>query len=164
MQRRHLLTTLLAGLGACATPSAAPPLLLRLAPTALGRRLALAQQLRIFAGGAEYQFEALLEADEEALLLALLAFGQPLVRLRWDGTALTQQAAPGWPAAVSAERILSDLVLVLWPAAAITAALPPEWTLQHDGTSRELRWRSATVQRVRYDTPRRTELEHCALG
>jgi hypothetical protein len=169
MQRRNVLAAscaaLWVGVVGCAMPAPAPPaLLLQLPPAALGRRLALSQQLRIWAGGHEFQFEALLEADAETLQLALLAFAQPVARLRWDGSSLTQHTAPGWPKAVSAERVLSDLVLALWPAAAVAAALPPDWSLQHDASSRELRWRGSVVQRVHYDEPQRVRLEHLVLG
>ncbi len=167
MQRRALLGCMPAVLAGCATPppsATAPALLLRLPPASLGRRLALAQRLHVWAGAHEVEFEALLEADEQTLRLALLAFAQPLARLHWDGTTLTQHAAPGWPTAVSAERVLSDLVLVLWPAEAVAAALPPDWSLQHDSTGRELRWRGAVVQRVRHDGLQRVRLEHLVLG
>jgi len=125
------------------------------------------QQLHVWAGAREFEFQALLEADPASLRLALLAFAQPLARLQWDGTTLTQQVAPGWPPAVSAERILSDLVLVLWPAGAVAAALPPGWSLQFDAAGRDLRWRGHLVQRVRYDNRehgRRVLLEHLGLG
>lgn len=167
MQRRALLGCMPAVLAGCATPppsSTAPALLLRLPPASLGRRLALAQRLHVWAGAREFQFEALLETDEQSLRLALLSFAQPVARLHWDGTTLTQHVAPGWPAAVSAERVLSDLVLVLWPADAVAAALPAHWTLQHDAAGRELRWRGSVVQRVRYGDAERVQLEHLVLG
>ena len=163
--RRSLLVTLPALLAGCATPPPAPPeLLLRLPPAALGRRLALTQRLQVQTGDREFEFEALLEADEQSLRLALLAFARPLARLHWDGLTLQQQTAAGWPPAVSAERVLSDLVLVLWPVAAVTAALPADWSLQHDSATRELRWRGMAVQRVHYDGPQRVLLEHLVLG
>lgn len=169
MQRRSLLLLTAGAMTACASapPRMAPELLLRLPPGALGRRLALAQQLHVWAAAREFQFEALLEADEQTLRLALLAHGRPMARLTWDGTTLTQQAAPGWPAAVSAERVLSDLILVLWPADAVAAALPAEWALEHGAAGRELRWRSTLVQRVHWDQVepgKRVLLEHLLQG
>ena len=58
---------------------------------------------------------------------------------------------------------MSDLILVLWPAAAVVAALPADWSLQDDGAVRELRWRGIAVQRVRYDGAYRVHLEHLGL-
>ena len=163
--RRALLATLPALLAGCATPPPAPPeLLLRLPPAALGRRLAWAQRLQVRAGDREFEFEALLEVDEQSLRLALLAFARPLARLHWDGSTLQQHTAVGWPPAVSAERVLSDLVLVLWPAAVVATALPADWSLQYDSTARELRWRGMAVQRVHYDGAQRVLLEHLVLG
>ena len=126
MRRRSFLCMLTAtsALAACASWTAPPPLLLRLAPATLGRHLALVQLIRVQARGAQFQFEALLEADDASLRLAVLAYGRPMVRLVWDGQVLTQDAAPEWPAAVSAERMLSDLTLALWPADVLAAALP----------------------------------------
>ena len=163
--RRTLLASLPAWVAGCATPQPAPPeLLLRLPPAALGRRLAWAQRLQVHAGDRDFQFEALLEADEQSLRLALLASARPLARLHWDGSTLQQHTAPGWPTAVSVERVLSDLSLVLWPADAVAAALPAGWSLHHDSAGRELRWRDLAVQRVRYDGPLRVHLEHLVLG
>jgi hypothetical protein len=150
-------------LEACASLTAPPPLLLRLAPETLGRRLALMQLIQVQAGGTQFQFEALLEADEASLRLAVLAFGRPMVRLIWDGQVLRQDAAPQWPAAVSAERMLSDLTLALWPADAVAAALPAGWSLRHDADGRELRWQGTAVQRVRQVESAVIELEHLAL-
>ena len=73
---------------------------------------------------------------------------------------------------MSAERVLSDLVLVLWPAAAVAAALPAGWSLQDgslqdDGRLRQLRWHDTLVQQVRYDNRdnlQRVLLEHFVQG
>lgn len=165
MLRRHTFALLWLALTGCATPPpAAPELLLRLPPSVLGRRLAMTQQLRIWVGGREFELEALIEVDEQLLRLAMLAFTQPLARLEWDGTILTMHSTPGWPAAVSAERVLSDLVLVLWPAEVVAAALPADWSLRHDSAGRELLWKGSVVQRVSYDNAQRTRLEHLTQG
>jgi hypothetical protein len=143
-----------------ATRARAPDLLLRLPPSALGRDLALRQHLLVEVGGRMIEFDALLEADATELNLALLVFERPLARLRWDGVNLQAQHQPGWPAAVSAERILSDLGLLLWPAAAVAAALPPGWTLSADAGQRELRWHGEPVERVTFRSPKQVLIEH----
>jgi hypothetical protein len=160
-----LLTVALAQAGCAAriplaVRARAPELLLRLPPSALGRDLALRQHLQVEVGGRRIEFDALLEADATELNLALLVFERPLARLRWDGVNLQAQRQPGWPVAVSAERILSDLVLVLWPAAAVAAALPPGWTLSADASQRELHWQGEPVERVTYQSLRRVLIEH----
>jgi hypothetical protein len=170
--RRHWLAVLTlalaqtgcAGLAPDAARARAPALLLRLPPSALGRELALRQHLQVEAGGRLIEFDALLEADATELNLALLVFERPLARLHWDGLTLQAQRQPGWPAAVSADRILSDLGLLLWPAAAIAAALPPGWTLSAEAGQRELRWQGALVERVTYRSPRQAVIEHALDG
>jgi hypothetical protein len=166
LRRRTLLAAplALAQAGCAALQSAPPTLLLRLPPAALGRRLELVQQLRVWTERGEGRFEALFEADESVVQLAVLAAARPAARLRWDGRSLEQHMAPQWPTAVSSERVLSDLTLVWWPATAVAAALPADWSLQHDSAARELRWRDRIVQRVSYPTPGRAELEHLVLG
>jgi hypothetical protein len=122
------------------------------------------QQLSVWTERGQAQFEALLEADESALQLVVLAGGRRVARLRWDGRSLDQQMAPQWPPAVTAERVLSDLTVVLWPARAVVAALPADWSLRHDATMREMRWRDRVVLRVSYPTPARVDFEHLVLG
>ncbi len=154
-----LMSLVLAGVAGCATPPAAPTRpLLRLPPAALGRSLALQQQLLVHAGGQSRRIEVLLEADAESVRLALLNLGQTMARLDWDGRNLSQTSAPGWPGAVSGERVLSDLQLALWPADAIAAALPPDWTLEQRGAQRLLRRSGQVAATVDFPTPTRIDL------
>ena len=137
MRFRVLIGLLVAGMVGCSTPSMVPPPprpLLRLPPSALGGNLALQQQLLVHAGGQSRRIDVLLEADDQSVRLVLVNLGQTMARLDWDGRELQQTSVPGWPRAVSGERVLSDLQLALWPVAAISAALPPDWTLDlHNG-------------------------------
>lgn len=162
-RRRLLLCLSLAGMAGCA----APPLvgtdpgarpLLRLPPAALGRSLALQQLLLVHAGGQSRRIEVLLEADAQSVRLALMNLGQTLARLQWDGHELVQTSAPGWPRAVSGERVLSDLQLALWPAEAIAAALPADWTLEQRDGRRLLRRGDQIAATVDYPAPSRIEL------
>lgn len=157
--RRRFMTLALASVAGCATPPAAPTRpLLRLPPAALGRSLALQQQLLVHAGGQSRRIEVLLEADEQSVRLALTNLGQTMARLDWDGRELVQTRVPGWPQAVSGEHVLSDLQLALWPAEVIRAALPPDWTLDlHDG-QRILRRGNQVAATVDYPAPARIDL------
>ena len=138
-------------------PGAAP--LLRLSPQALGRSLVLQQQLTVAVRGQTHRLDVLLEADPAAVRLALVSLGQTAARLEWDGAQLKETRAAWLPSAVSSERILSDLQLVLWPAEAVRAALPPGWALAvADDRSRTLRQGDETVETVRYPTATRAEL------
>lgn len=166
--RRWLLVLLLA-LSACASspPAVSPQApLLRLSPASAGRTIALAQKLDIDARGQRQTVEALLEVDASSVRLALLQLGRPLARLEWDGRQLQQERAPGVPESLSAERILSEMQLVQWPADAIRAALPSGWSLRESegGAQRELLQGDAPVIRVRYPSPQLAELEHLRDG
>jgi hypothetical protein len=148
-------------LSACATssPHLAPPALLRLSPASLGGTLSLQQQLWVSAQGQEHRFDAVLEVDAEAVRLAVLNLGQTVARLEWDGKNLTESKVAWWPSAVSGERVLSDLQLMLWPVAEIAAALPPGWAVeQSEPQLRTLRDGQELVATVRYLTPTVAEL------
>lgn len=148
---------------ACA-PAQSPAPLLRLHPAQLAQTVSLQQQLTAFTRDRSVTLEVLLEADAQAVRWAAVSMGQTVARLRWDGTTLDEAHAPGWPATVSGQRILSDLQLMLWPADAVRAALPAGWTLYSDATTRELRENSVAVVRVRYENASETELTQLREG
>ena len=147
--------------GCASAPRVAPasPPQLRLAPALLGHPLNLQQHLTLQSPGREQQLDVLLEADAQHVRMGVLALGQVAARLDWDGTTLTQSKAPWWPEAVSGERILSDLQLSLWPAAAIQAALPPGWRLVEAGDTRTLTQDDQVVTVVTRMAPLRLELD-----
>ena len=78
--------------------------------------------------------------------------------------AAEQTRAPGWPAAVSGERMLSELQLVHWPLPALQFALPPGWTVKQEEGARVLRFGQQRVLVVRHPGPDRIELENLAEG
>jgi uncharacterized protein YbdZ (MbtH family) len=129
-------------LAACAGARVRPPAIalppLQLAPAALGKTLALQQRLVFSYGTHRSTMDALLEADANEVRLAVQALGQTGVTLRWDGHTLEQQRAPWLPPQVRGERVLDDLQFALWPAAAVRAALPADWTLVEQGDERRL--------------------------
>jgi hypothetical protein len=133
--------------------------LLRLAPAALGRTLALQQQLTITHGSEVHRMDALLEADANALNLVVQAVGRSALRLSWDGTNLEQTRADWLPPQLAGERVLSDLQLAYWPAEAITAALPAGWTLEATAGHRVLREGDVVVTEVRYPDAQHIEIE-----
>ena len=165
MKRRALLlaaTGVLAGCARPRVPTLPEPYALRLSPASLGGELALQQRMTLTVFGHTQQMDLALEADAQAVRVAVLAFGQTLARLDWDGRELKEQRAPGWPSAVSGARVLSDVQLVHWPAEAIRAALPTGLSLQADAQGRVLRAGSAPLVTVRYPAPGPAELDHLA--
>lgn len=170
MHRRKLVAAagLLASLlSACASAPrvvASTPLL-RLSPASLGGSLSLQQQLLVSAHDQEHRFDVLLEADADAVRLAVLNLGQTVARLEWDGRRLTESKASWWPSAVSGERVLSDLQLMLWPIAEIAAVLPSGWTLTRDALhQRMLRQNGETIIVVIYPAPNLAELVQLREG
>jgi len=154
-------------LAACASspssPATATPLL-RLAPSSLGRELAVVQQLEVQAAGQTRSLEVALEADAQSVRMAFMQLGQTVARLEWDGRQLEQSLAPGWPKVVSAERVLSDLQLVWWPAEAVRAGLAPGWRLAESPQTRELIYEGRVVTSVRQLAPEHVELNQRAEG
>ena len=141
---------LVAGCASAPAPSASSRDVpqLRLAPSQLGRTLALMQHIEVQAPGHAQQLDVALEVDPAHVRMAVLAMQQVAARLDWDGTTLAETHAPWWPAQVSGERILSDLQLTYWPIATIRAALPAGWSVAESGAVRELRQGDEVVTTV----------------
>lgn len=132
MNRRLLLITAL--LTGCASkpPASSVLPLLRLPPAALGSaRYALNQRLSVTRldqpDAPPQRVEVQLQLDASGLLLAGFAFGQRVLLMQWDGTDLNVQRHVALPAEVDTDRMLRDLCLTFWPAAAVRAALPEGW-------------------------------------
>lgn len=163
---RALLLLLASLLAACASVDPAPPpeLTLRLSPASLGRELALQQRMTVQAMGRSQQLDVAIEVDAQAVRMAVLDFGQTVARLDWDGRTLEQTRAPGWPAHITGERVLSDLQLVHWPLAAIAPALPSGWSVRQEDAQRVLRYGDKTMLRVRYPASGTAEIDNLAGG
>ena len=165
-----LACALVAGTGCATAPratptaAAAPALALRLAPSTLGRALALQQQLTVTRGDEVHTLDALLEADATELRLVVQAANRPALRLRWDGATLEQTRASWLPPALSGERVLTDLQLAYWPVDAVAAALPAGWTLDEPAGQRVLREGGAVVATVAYPSSQRIEIAHVRDG
>lgn len=160
-----LLAVVLAG---CASqpvraPASGMPTL-ALAPAALGGTLAVEQRLVFEHGERSDTVDALVEADARAVNIVLHRQGQVLLRLAWDGEDLQQERADQLPAALSAQRVLADLQLVYWPAAAIRQALPVGWTLDETSGQRTLAHRGETVATVRRTGAHDARLENRREG
>lgn len=165
--RRWLSMLWLAVLAACASapppqPDAMPAL--RIAPAEAGRTLSLAQRLTIESHGRTQTVEAVLEVDAQRLDLVMLQFGQPVARLSWDGRTLSEQRLPALPAAVSAQRILTDLQLMMWPVEAVARALPAPWHVSQHDAVRELTRDADVVARVRYASDADAQLDNLREG
>lgn len=128
-----------------------------LAPAALGRELAVQQQLRFVIGPVTRSVGAYLEVDADALRLATLAGGQVGLGIEWDGKDLRARRAEWMPESLDPAQLLSDVQLVLWPIEALRAALPADCTLEQtpllQPLARKLVCGEDRVISVRYATP-----------
>ena len=142
---------LILALAGCATT--VPPvqrLGLRLSPAALGATVSVQQHLTVERGARTDELDAVLEVDASHLTLVGLAFGQRVLSIDYDGTAIREWRHAMLPAQVRAEDVLQDLQLTLWPHDALAAALPPGWQVVDDGLLRTLSLDGAVVATLRY--------------
>jgi len=162
----NLLVALLL-IGCAANPSRSPfgelPTL-RLSPISLGHTLALQQRLQVTVHDKTQTLDALLEVDGQELRLGVQALGQSALNLHWDGHTLQQQRADWLPPSLSGERVLFDLQLVYWPAEAIRAALPTDWSLQESAGQRHLLHAGTAVVDVTYPTENHAVLNQLRDG
>lgn len=152
--RRGLILFAALAMAACVTSPRPRPegdeLLLKLSPGSLGRELQLAQRITVLRGGERKTFDAQLEVDATEVRIAAVALGQTVASLKWNGARFEQQVSTHVPEAITAERILSDVQLAWWPAAAIRAALPAGYALEEQGTRRTLTRDGAGLARIDY--------------
>ncbi|PRH83222.1 DUF3261 domain-containing protein [Arenimonas caeni] len=148
-----LLCALLAGCAGTPVRTTAPAAdlpMLRLAPSALPGGMASQQRLVFDQGGRRDSIDAMVEVDTAGVRVVLHQQGQVLLRLDWDGDSLHEQRSAGLPDTLAGERVLTDLQLVHWPAAAIAAALPAGWRLASRQGHRELLQGGARVVAIDY--------------
>lgn len=145
------------------TASDAPPLF-RLPPAALIDERNELQRLDLSAGGRHVTLDVLLQADSQAVRLAVLQMGGTVGRLSWDGERLEATQLPGWPAVASPERVLSDLQFVWWPAPALAQSLPQGWRLEDSGSMRTLLDGHGPVQRAQRVSDTEVHLKHMRQG
>lgn len=158
MNLRAAILMLALGLSACASLLQSTGLpRFALAPAALGRELAVQQQLRFVIGPVTRRVDAYLEIDAESLRLATLAGGQVGLGIEWDGKELRARRAEWMPESVDPAQVLSDVQLALWPITALRAALPAECTLEESPPLRPLARKLVCgedrVISVHYSTP-----------
>jgi hypothetical protein len=143
-------------LAGCAPTKEGPARLgLRLPPAALGASISVQQHLTVQRSGSTNDLDVALEVDPSHVGLVGLAFGQRVLSLDFDGSALKEWRHPMLPAQVRAADVLEDLQLTLWPLAEIARALPPGWQVEDRGLRRTLRRDGEVVATIDYSgTPR----------
>jgi hypothetical protein len=113
----------LVALGACASaprtnsPATPRPLV---APAALGSDRVVSQVVRAAYGARELTFNCVVTVKDGAMtLVGLNSLGIRLFTIRYDGTRVDAETAPGMQDPLMPERLLADLQLVFWPLASL---------------------------------------------
>jgi hypothetical protein len=159
---------LLAAASACA--SAPPPerLQLALSPAGFGQSLQLRQQVNVDSPARSISLDAVLDIAPESVTLVGMAYGQRVLTIRFDGTALTEERHPLVPDDVRAADILTDMQIALWPEAVVRAALPAGWGLAEGASSRTLLRDGTSAVEIAYDANPRwlgiIRIHHLAYG
>ncbi len=80
------------------------------------------------------------------------AGGELMVAMRHGQGRLEVRRTPRLPPEVSADALIADLQLALWPLPRLRAGLAPPWTLAADGEGRILRFDGVTEAQVDYQS------------
>ena len=75
-----------------------------------------------------------------------------MVEMRYGEGRLNVRRTPYLPPEISADDLIADLQLALWPLERLRAGLTPGWTLAADDEGRILRFNGATESRVDYQS------------
>jgi hypothetical protein len=103
--------------------------LIKIAPATLGVRT-VEQRLSIVWPGEQRVLEAVLDIQADTMTVIGLAFGARLFSFDYDGNKIIEtQPLPG---AMSAKRIINDLLLVYAPLDVLAAAMPANWSIREE--------------------------------
>ena len=75
-----------------------------------------------------------------------------MVEMRYQQKRLQVRRPPRLPPAISADDLIADLQLALWPLERLRAGLTPGWTLAADDEGRILRFNGTTEAQVDYQS------------
>ena len=158
MKRRLLLTAIAGSFTGCTSPTediGGPALdsaafFAAIRPGDLGRGVEAIQLVGVRRGESVLFFEIRLSVTRDRLILvALDSLGQRIMTVRWTDQGVVSEKAPTLPPVVSPERLLLDLVAILWPAPAVEQALARTGaTLVVQGRARMSRMRGRDVLRA----------------
>lgn len=132
MNRRLLLTLIALSWTGCTSPPediGGPALdhaafFAAISPGDLGRSVEAVQLVSVRRGQDALFFEIRVSVSRDRLMLvALDSLGQRIMTIRWSAEGVVSQKAPTLPPVVSPERLLLDLVAILWPQQAVERAL-----------------------------------------
>lgn len=119
-------------------------------PGDLGRSVEAIQLVSVRRGEDALFFEIRVSVTRDRLMLvALDSLGQRLMTIRWNADGVVSEKAPTLPPVVTPERLLLDLVAILWPQQAVEQALARTGaSLAVQGRTRTIRIRGREVLRA----------------
>jgi hypothetical protein len=143
------------GLAGCAgtAPTRDPAARPLVSPVAVGDR-AVSQVVRASVGARDLTLNCVVTVKEGAMtVVGLNAVGVRLFTVRYDGSMVGAERAPGVPASLEPERLLADLQLVYWPLESLRPRLEEQgWQLSEpDASTRRLRQGERLVAEVHYE-------------
>jgi Protein of unknown function (DUF3261) len=127
-------------------------------PRDFGRSIEVAQLVTLQFGGQSLAFDVRLSITPDRLVLvAIDGMGRRAITVEWNGDAMTVQTAPWLPSAVRPASMLSDVVVLFFPIAAVRQALAAaNCELAITKRTRVVHCGEAEVIRVEYDEQART--------
>lgn len=131
-----------------------------LPPKSLGYSWQKEHLIRVQFAQHSMTMQSILEVDTNTLHFAMLAMGQVLMRIDWDGSVLHESRIEQIPKELTKEQVLSDLQWMFWPVEAINGVLPKKC---HFSSTRILQCGSKIILKVEVDS-KRTTLHHKVLG
>lgn len=110
-----------------------------LSPSSFGGRLHVQQLMSVDYQEQQHRLRMILEINESQItLVGLSGFSVPVFNISWDGVNLSSRSKlPSDAQALSAERVMEDVMLALWPPITLDPLLEAKgWSMELVGENR----------------------------
>ncbi len=110
-----------------------------LSPSSFGGRLHAQQLMSVDYQEQQHRLRMILEINESQItLVGLSGFSVPVFNISWDGVNLSSRSKlPSDAQALSAERVMEDVMLALWPPITLDPLLEAKgWSMELVGENR----------------------------
>ena len=92
-------------------------------------------------------FEAVINADKNNMMIAVMAMGIKVWNINFDGIVITEERAEHVPEALQAQYLIRDIALAYWPKADLQDQLK-DWTILEDNNKRLIYAQGQTVPAI----------------
>ncbi|MGL6259490.1 DUF3261 domain-containing protein [Vibrio sp. WXL210] len=110
-----------------------------LSPATFNGQLYAQQLMSVDYDNQQHRLRMILEINpDKVTLVGLSGFSVPVFNIAWDGLALSSRSnLPADAEVLSAQRVIEDVMLALWPTSALDPLLTSKgWSLELDGVQR----------------------------